>query len=107
MGIDQLFIHTIEFRPYLGAGSLGDTYGDPVTTPALVDPGEVLYRTPDGREKTARATVYLPISLEPAPSLQSEVTGRSPGIHGHIADVAEWRDDTGVFPECWQVVIDS
>ena len=99
-----MFIHTVQLRPYLGAGSLGDEYGDPVDSPALVDPSEVLYRTADGREKRARATIYLPITA--TPTLQTEVTGRSPGVHGRIAELAEWRDTTGMFPECWAAVID-
>ena len=107
MEFDDMFIHTVQLRPYLGAGSLGDQYGPPATVPALVDPSEVLYRTADGREKRARAAVYLPITVTPTPTLQAEVTGQSPGVHGHIAALTEWRDTTGTFPECWQAVIDS
>lgn len=106
MDLSEIFIHAVQLRPYLGAGSLGDQYDDPIEVPALVDPSEVLYRTEDGREKRARATVYLPIDTTPPPTLQSEVTGRSPGIHGRIAGLSEWRDATGAFPECWQAVID-
>lgn len=100
-----LWAHTISLARYSGAGSLGNIYGDPEICPALVIPGERMYRTVDGREKLGRGTVYLPAGIEPPP-LESEVTCASPGMHGRVGAVAVYDAGNVALPECIELVID-
>lgn len=100
-----LFVHEVTLRRYLGAGSLGDIYGDPETTRALVIPGERMYRTRDGREKLGTGTVYLPAGTV-TPELESELTCAHPGLHGRAGSVSVYDSSDLALPECVEVVID-
>lgn len=97
--------HVVTITRYMGAGSLGDIYGDPENSPAFVLPGERMYRTADGREKLAQGTVYLPAGTEP-PALESEITSAHPGMHGKVGSVTVYDAGNLALPECVEVVVD-
>ena len=48
----------VTVTPWLGAGSLGDSFGPAVTTDAAVDMGRKLVRDSAGKEVTAEATIF-------------------------------------------------
>lgn len=103
--LEPLFVHEVRLARYLGAGSLGDIYGDPEPLRALVIPGERMYRTADGREKLASGTVYLPAGSNP-PELESELTSTHPGLHGRVGSVTVYDAGNLGLPECVEVVVD-
>jgi len=103
--LDMFFTHKITLTRYRGRSSLGDVFADPEPLLAFVNTGHRIYLTADGREKVASGTVYLPAGTEPPP-LMSEITCRTPGLHGKVGQVTEWDGAELGLPECIEVVID-
>lgn len=105
---DDFWLHPLKLSRYAGVSSVGDAWDDPVDLVGFVLPGQRMYRTDDGREKLATGTVFLPITVD-APGLNSQITCQSPGLHGRVGAILEWRADAENMhglPECWELVID-
>lgn len=103
--LDYFWTHDITITPHTGAGSLGDTYGEPATVRGFITGGERMYRDSDGRERAATATVYLPATTSPRPVLQSKITCDSPALAGTVVQLTEWDAGHLVLPECFEVVL--
>ncbi|MEW2573648.1 hypothetical protein [Streptomyces sp. NPDC047070] len=60
-----LLRHRITLEPYAGDSAYGPQYGPPVpNVPALVNPAPRLFRTADGRDVTAAATLIAAPDLD-------------------------------------------
>ncbi|MGC4960084.1 hypothetical protein [Gordonia sp. DT101] len=55
----RLLPQQLTYKPYLGQGSFGAIYGDPVTVPARVQFGNKVVRNSKGAEVVSAATIYV------------------------------------------------
>ena len=87
---DFLLPHEVTFRPYTGAGGHGDTYGDPITVPALIEHKRKLVKHDDGSESTSETTIFTQLdefNTIPQRSLVELPGGvQSKVVQGHRCD---------------------
>jgi len=57
--IGALLNQTVTVEPYLGSGSFGPVYGDPVTAPARIEWAPKWVRDSDGNDVLSEATIFV------------------------------------------------
>lgn len=87
---DFWWVHTVSVETYLGSGSFGDVYADPVSVDCWVDDAVKLVNNTQGEQVVSNSTVYAPTD---AASSESATAGQfAPGSKvtmpsGHVGFV--------------------
>jgi hypothetical protein len=67
-------VHTATVKTFLGAGPMGDLYGDPVDIAGLFDDGLVVQRTAAGEQTVQQTTFYADLADQAKFTPESLVT---------------------------------